>query len=181
MFFQLQPKCLMSDLPLRLERRSSFWVYWHWVRWKYSPDLAKIWTKWFQELQELEKLSITRCYTNKPFTDCSCFEIHAFADTSQKAYASAFYLRAVFEDRAIQTSLIMSKTRVALVKKVTLPRVWSWWLQWSPPDCPCTFFVRLLNELFVGQVIHQHFTGLKKQLPSENHLWPIMWRKCNLC
>ena len=50
-------------------------------------------------------------------------ELHAFGDASEVAYASAVYLRVVCEDGKVYTSLVMSKTRVAPVRKITLPRL----------------------------------------------------------
>ena len=50
-------------------------------------------------------------------------ELHAFGDASEVAYASAVYLRVVHEDGKVSTSLVMSKTRVAPVRKITLPRL----------------------------------------------------------
>ena len=50
-------------------------------------------------------------------------ELHAFGDASEVAYASAVYLRVVHEDGKVSTSLVMSKTRVAPVRNITLPRL----------------------------------------------------------
>ena len=49
--------------------------------------------------------------------------LHAFGDASEVAYPSAVYLGVVHEDGKVSTSLVMSKTRVAPVRKTTLPRL----------------------------------------------------------
>ena len=44
-------------------------------------------------------------------------------------------------------------------------------------DCPFTFLPYLTvisPEVFVGQIIRQHFIELKELLPSGSYLWPIV-------
>ena len=53
----------------------------------------------------------------------SLLELHAFGDASELAYASAVYLRALSADECICTRLVMSKSRITQVKRVTLPRL----------------------------------------------------------
>jgi len=48
-------------------------------------------------------------------------ELHAFGDASEVGYAAAVYLRVVPEEGRASTSLVISKTRVAPVRKITLP------------------------------------------------------------
>ena len=50
-------------------------------------------------------------------------ELHAFGDASEVAYATAVYLRVVPEDGKACTSLEMSETRLAPVRKISLPRL----------------------------------------------------------
>lgn len=50
-------------------------------------------------------------------------EIHVFTDASEKAYCAAAYLRCVKRNGECTTSLIASKTKVAPLKKMTLPRL----------------------------------------------------------
>ena len=80
-------------------------------------------TQWLNEIKELESLSIPRCYVDLPMNRYSRLELHAFGDASELAYASAVYLRAVSSDGHICTRLVMSKSRIAPVKRVTLPRL----------------------------------------------------------
>jgi len=81
------------------------------------------WNQWVQELSELERLHIPRCYSDLPLIQNAKVELHAFGDASEVAYASAVYLRVAHEDGNISTSLAMSKTRVAPVRKISLPRL----------------------------------------------------------
>ena len=49
--------------------------------------------------------------------------IHTFSNASEDAYAAAVYARHVYEGGSIATRLIMSKTRLALWKAVSIPRL----------------------------------------------------------
>ena len=86
-------------------------------------EVSLKWNQWIQELSELEHLHIPRCYTDLSLGQNPKVELHAFGDASEVAYASAIYLRVVREDGRASTSLVMSKTRVAPVRKITLPRL----------------------------------------------------------
>ena len=50
-------------------------------------------------------------------------QLHGFSDSSEKAYGSAVYLRLKDEDGRIRLHLAMSKTRLAPIKKKTLPQL----------------------------------------------------------
>ena len=50
-------------------------------------------------------------------------EVHGFADSSQKACGSAVYLCAEDQNQNRVSSLVMAKSRVAPMKRVTLPRL----------------------------------------------------------
>ncbi|XP_078357270.1 uncharacterized protein LOC144642154 [Oculina patagonica] len=86
-------------------------------------EVSLKWNQWVLELSELEHLQIPRCYTDLLLSQNPKVELHAFGDASEVAYASAVYLRVVGEDGKVSTSLVMSKTRVAPVRKITLPRL----------------------------------------------------------
>ena len=86
-------------------------------------ECCRKWTQWLNEIKELESISIPRCYVELPMNRYSRLELHAFGDASELAYASAVYLRALSADECICTRLIMSKSRIAPVKRVTLPRL----------------------------------------------------------
>ncbi|KAL9970153.1 hypothetical protein ACROYT_G022481 [Oculina patagonica] len=86
-------------------------------------EVSLKWNQWVLELSELEHLQIPRCYTYFPLSQNPKVELHAFSDASEVAYASAVYLRVVGKDGKVSTSLVMSKTRVAPVRKITLSRL----------------------------------------------------------
>ncbi|KAK9751438.1 Pao retrotransposon peptidase [Popillia japonica] len=109
------------------------------------------WTKFRSKLSSLNDLCINRhvcCKDQKyielhGFSDASekaygaCIylrtidrtELHGFSDASEKAYGACIYLRTIDRTGKIFVSLLCSKTKVAPLKKITLPR------SDNPADC----------------------------------------------
>ena len=50
-------------------------------------------------------------------------QIHTFADASERAYGAAVYLRAINKDKTIRVQLLCAKSRIAPMKKLTIPRL----------------------------------------------------------
>ncbi|XP_076044820.1 uncharacterized protein LOC143027420 [Oratosquilla oratoria] len=50
-------------------------------------------------------------------------EVHAFSDASEKGYGSCVYLRIPKSDMEFHVSFVMATTKVAPIKRVTLPRL----------------------------------------------------------
>ena len=49
-------------------------------------------------------------------------ELHGFSDASESAYAGVVYLRMLDSKGRVHTSLVASKTKVAPIKRLTVPR-----------------------------------------------------------
>ena len=86
-------------------------------------ETSRKWVQWVQELSELEQLHIPRSYIDWPLSQHAKVELHAFGDASEVAYATAIYIRVVPKEGKASTSLVMSKTRVSPVRKISLPRL----------------------------------------------------------
>ena len=80
-------------------------------------DLRFRWVKIREELRLIEKIEIPRY-----FGTSGTLELHGFADASQLAYAAVIYLKIQSADFA-QVRLLTSKTRVAPLKQVSIPRL----------------------------------------------------------
>ena len=81
------------------------------------PDIYHTYQKW---RVELSILFIPRCY----FPCCSRdyeIQLHRFSDASEEAYTAVVYLRVQAPDNSIHASFVMSKTRVAPLKRLTIP------------------------------------------------------------
>ena len=90
---------------------------------KLSPELAKEWNAWHQEVLQLLKIKIKRCYKSKELGRVVDVTLHCFADASYVRYGVACYLRLVDEKGRVEVSLVMGKSRVSPLKPTTIPRL----------------------------------------------------------
>ena len=82
--------------------------------------LAK-WNHFFDEFSSSAKLNIPRCYFVKEKKPV-CRQLHRFSDASEQAIAAVAYLCTVYEAGDLDVRLIASKTKVAPLKKQSIPR-----------------------------------------------------------
>lgn len=85
-----------------------------------SVPFYKTWIRFAENAKVFHSLKIPR-YVLSPNT--SNVELHGFCDASQRAYAAAIYLRSVDNDNILKVALLCAKTKVAPVKKLTIPRL----------------------------------------------------------
>ncbi|XP_065085173.1 uncharacterized protein LOC135707298 [Ochlerotatus camptorhynchus] len=87
-----------------------------------KKELEK-WYTWLRILPELESVEIPRCYYRADSSiDEARIELHTFVDASELGYAAVSYFR--FErDGHVHCALVGSKTRVAPLKFVSIPRL----------------------------------------------------------
>ncbi|GBM27955.1 hypothetical protein AVEN_21954-1 [Araneus ventricosus] len=87
------------------------------------PDIQKMWCQWVSEVPRRSELQVPRYVlsssTGEP-TDV--LELHCFCDASQKAYGVVIYTRVV-KDCNVEVNLLVSKSRVAPLTKITMPRL----------------------------------------------------------
>ncbi|XP_018395618.1 PREDICTED: uncharacterized protein LOC108774073, partial [Cyphomyrmex costatus] len=93
------------------------------VHWDESvpQELHERWTALKSQLAGINQLNIPRCV--KISSDPKSVQIHGFCDASQKAYGACIYLRSEIADRTYHTELLCSKSRVAPLKALSLPRL----------------------------------------------------------
>ncbi|GFU12921.1 integrase catalytic domain-containing protein [Trichonephila clavipes] len=107
--YTIRLKCLLQELWLRK------------LSWddELPPDIHAVWshTQWWLELPFLPELKIPR-----KILDSSGVQIHTFSDASQKAYGAAAFLRVKHKD-GVSIDLVTSKSRVAPLKRLSLPRL----------------------------------------------------------
>ncbi|XP_062708877.1 uncharacterized protein LOC134288337 [Aedes albopictus] len=86
-------------------------------------DLYNRWQQWTTLLPKLEQLRIPRCYFESGIPENSNhLQIHVFCDSSEEAFSCAAYLRLEVNSVA-QVVLIGSKTKVAPLKTISIPRL----------------------------------------------------------
>ena len=101
-----------------------------------SP-IQDVWLRWRSELNLLTQKFIPRYYFPKESHIIS-MELHGFCDASEAAYAGVVYFRSTDSEGRLHTSLITSKSKVAPIKKLTIPRL---------ELCGALTLARLLNHL----------------------------------
>ncbi|GFY05668.1 integrase catalytic domain-containing protein [Trichonephila clavipes] len=84
--------------------------------------IKKPFNEWCHELKDLHLVSIPRFYD---FTDSNAtnIQLHCFSDSSKKAYGTVIYFRVISTDGTITTSFVTSKSRVAPLKTLSLPKL----------------------------------------------------------
>ncbi|XP_058822232.1 uncharacterized protein LOC131683878 [Topomyia yanbarensis] len=84
------------------------------------PDsLATKWLKYTNQLSKIGDFHINR-YVLQPH--CTV-QLHTFADASESAYGACTYARSIDSSGNIRVELLASKSRVAPLKRLTLPRL----------------------------------------------------------
>ncbi|XP_046142803.1 uncharacterized protein LOC123988070 [Osmia bicornis bicornis] len=94
----------------------------HKINWD-DPLPSQIVSRWFtirENLNSLAKLSIPRWFNT---WNNSSVEIHGFSDASQLATAAVIYITVSSPSNNSTTSLVCSKTKVAPLKRLTIPRL----------------------------------------------------------
>ena len=86
-----------------------------------SSELLNQWMDMYLRLSQVNEIAFDRLVFAKG--QPTEIQLHGFCDSSEKAYGACLYLRSVNQQGEVTTKLICSKSRVAPVKKVTLPRL----------------------------------------------------------
>ncbi len=86
------------------------------------PTVRGTWERWRTELPALTGKLISRCYYPKD-AHVALIQLHGFSDASESAYAGVAYLRMVDTTNVVHVSLIIAKTKVAPLKRLTIPRL----------------------------------------------------------
>lgn len=86
-----------------------------------SAESQATWSNFRREMEELNNFKINRhifsSYIPKEI------QVHTFVDASEKAYGAAVYIRFVLTSGEILVRLLCAKSRVAPIKKTTIPRL----------------------------------------------------------
>ena len=102
------------------------------------PEKLKTqWDDWSAGLSHLSKVKIPRYYYLDQ-AEARQMELHLFSDACEKAYGTVAFIRSVDSDGKCKISLVASKTRVAPLRKITLPRL---------ELLGCLLSVRLANSI----------------------------------
>ncbi|KRZ70324.1 hypothetical protein T10_9555 [Trichinella papuae] len=86
-------------------------------------DVERPWSAWKRELGDLSLIRLPRALVPVPLDQAKRIELHAFCDASERAYGTVVYLRVETSFGSARVSLAAAKTRVAPVKRLSLPRL----------------------------------------------------------
>ena len=86
------------------------------------PQLERKWKTWFGELPDIAQIKIPRCLKDSHSKE-ERLTVDTFTDASEKAYAAVVNARYEFEDGSIGTRLITTKSRLAPLKALSIPRL----------------------------------------------------------
>lgn len=80
-------------------------------------------SEWIDFINQLNNMPEMKVYRWLGFKSYQSFELHGFCDASQQAICAAVYTRTVNDNEEIITHLVCSKTKVAPLKRMTIPRL----------------------------------------------------------
>ena len=87
-------------------------------------DVLKLrWEKWLKNAMKLSSIRINRRYINPGDRRIVYIQLHLFCDASELAFRAAAYVRYSFKNGEHECALVMAESRLAPIKKVTLPRL----------------------------------------------------------
>ena len=84
--------------------------------------IQSVWSQWRTELPVLSNKHFMRCYVPQDFQIVST-QLHGFSDASEDAYAAVVYLRFTNAASDVHISLVISKSKVAPIKRLSIPRL----------------------------------------------------------
>jgi len=93
------------------------------VHWDESipSDIDSRWKKLKTQLPTVNQYTIPRCVRYN--TEYRHMQLHGFCDASQRAYGACIYLRTQISSSEFRGELLCSRSRVAPIKSVSLPRL----------------------------------------------------------
>ena len=115
-----------------------------------SPELITEWQKLQVQLPLINEINVERFVLQKG--NVTQIQLHGFSDASEKAYGACLYIRSINQQGQVSVKLLCSKSRVAPIKEVTLPRL------------------ELCAALRLAELVHKAIPALHLQIESI-HLW----------
>ena len=88
-----------------------------------TDEIKGKWAKWVENLSQTREIEVNRClYEAREECVAQCF-LHGFGDASKKAFCTMVYFVYRTVDGQAHVRLVASKTRVAPLKELSIPRL----------------------------------------------------------
>lgn len=87
-----------------------------------NDELMKEWKSFASGISDLNTLTISRNVFTQTRSEVKSIEIHSFSGASERCYGSCIYIRVTYKIGS-SCNLICSKSRVAPLKRLTIPRL----------------------------------------------------------
>ncbi|KAI2644915.1 hypothetical protein H4Q32_024954 [Labeo rohita] len=84
---------------------------------------AEDWERWMKDVTHLSNIHVSRCFKPTKFGCTTAAQLHHFSDASEYAYGIVSYLLLENERGEKHCTFLMGKSRVAPLKRVTIPRL----------------------------------------------------------
>ena len=82
-----------------------------------------IWRQWLLDRVKVEHMSVPRSLRPSDVVKLTTCQLHGFSDTSDEGYGIAIYARLEDSSSRVFCNMLMGKSRVDPLKKVTIPRM----------------------------------------------------------
>ena len=86
--------------------------------------------QWTSEIDHFGKIELHRQLYNF-YGQPKRHELHVFSDASDRVFSAVAYIRTVYDNNYISIDFLMGKTRVATIKRLTIPNLELH--PWKPP------------------------------------------------
>ena len=88
-----------------------------------SESDVQEWNNWLDELTQLRKLTLPRCFKPAGFRHVITYQVHHFCDASVRGYGFVTYLRLEDESCLIYCSFLCGKAKVTPPRSESIPRL----------------------------------------------------------
>jgi hypothetical protein len=85
-------------------------------------DVRQVWSQWRNELPLLTTMHVPRCYFSSKDATVST-QLHGVSDASEDAYGGVVFLRTEDSTKKVHVALVISKTKVSPIKRLSIPRL----------------------------------------------------------
>lgn len=79
------------------------------------------WECYMKDLENFSTIHVPRCVVNS--SNNVTVNLYAFCDASERAYGACVYVQTMSDSKTIYTALLCAKSRVAPIKKITIPKL----------------------------------------------------------